>query len=115
MKKIITFLFILLISTNLAFSMNERNGSGYKVLHKWEGIYVVEIDGSKVTVRVGDVEHPMLPEHHIAWIVLETKNGFQKKELDPAGKPCAVFTVDGDEAVAAYEYCNLHGLWKKEV
>ena len=76
---------------------------------------VIEIDGSRVTVRVGDVEHPMLPEHHIAWIVLETKNGFQKKELDPAGKPCAVFTVDGDEAVAAYEYCNLHGLWKKEL
>ena len=23
--------------------------------------------------------------------------------------------ADGDELVAAYEYCNLHGLWKAEV
>ena len=22
--------------------------------------------------------------------------------------------ADGDELVAAYEYCNLHGLWKAE-
>jgi len=27
--------------------------------------------------------------------------------------PEAVFAIaDGDEFVAAYEYCNLHGLWK---
>jgi len=23
--------------------------------------------------------------------------------------------ADGDEFIAAYEYCNLHGLWKSEV
>ena len=76
---------------------------------------VIEISDNTVTVKVGEVDHPMIPEHHIAWIVLETKNGFQKKELDPTGEPCAVFALDSDEAVAAYEYCNLHGLWKKEI
>ena len=76
---------------------------------------VIEIDGNKVTVKVGDVEHPMTEEHHIAWIVLETKKGFQKINLKHTAAPCAVFALADDEAVAAYAYCNLHGLWKKEV
>ncbi len=75
---------------------------------------VIFVSEDKVTVKVGDVPHPMLPEHHIAWIVLQTKDGFQIKNLDPAGAPEAEFSVSGDEVVAAYEYCNLHGLWKAE-
>lgn len=76
----------------------------------------VTVDGSKVTVQVGEVEHPMLDEHFIQFIVLETANGFQKKTLKPGDKPVAEFIVaDGDKAVSAYEYCNLHGLWVKEI
>ena len=73
---------------------------------------VVAVDGDKVTVTVGDVAHPMTEEHHIAWIVAETENGFQKKDLDPTGAPCAEFALAGDKLVAVYAYCNLHGLWK---
>ena len=74
---------------------------------------VIAVDGSKVTVTVGAVEHPMLDVHYIEWILLETKQGRQRKTLRPGEKPAAVFALaDGDEAVAAYEYCNLHGLWK---
>ena len=42
---------------------------------------VIEVDGNLVTVKVGEVEHPMLEEHHIAWIALETKEGNQRKPL----------------------------------
>lgn len=75
---------------------------------------VLKIDGDTVTVCVGDVAHPMTEPHHIAWIVLETAHGFQKKDLDPTGEPCAVFKLADDKAVAAYAYCNLHGLWKQD-
>ena len=76
----------------------------------------VTVDGSKVTVQVGEVEHPMLPEHFIQWIVLETAQGYQVKKLNAGDKPVAEFIVsEGDKAVAAYEYCNLHGLWVKEI
>ncbi len=76
----------------------------------------VTVDGAKVSVQVGEVEHPMLDEHYIQFIVLETAQGFQKKTLKPGEKPAAEFTVaDGDKAVAVYEYCNLHGLWVKEL
>lgn len=77
---------------------------------------VVEVNGSIVTVTVGSVAHPMLEEHHIGWIALETNQGMQRKELDHTGEPKAVFALaEGEKAVAAYEYCNLHGLWKKEL
>ncbi len=76
---------------------------------------VVSVEGSQVTVQVGSVEHPMLPEHFIEWIVLETSTGSQMKALTPGEKPQAVFALaDGEKAVAAYAYCNLHGLWKTE-
>ena len=44
-------------------------------------IPVVTVEGDKVTVMVGSVTHPMLPEHYIEWIQLETENGSQRKML----------------------------------
>ena len=76
---------------------------------------VIDINGQTVTVTVGSVEHPMLDAHYIQWILLETKQGRQRKSLSPGQKPVATFALtDGDAVVAAYEYCNLHGLWKSE-
>ena len=73
----------------------------------------VTVDGNKVDVVVGEVEHPMLEEHYIEWIVLETKQGNQIAHLKPGQAPKASFVMnEGDEVVAVYEYCNLHGLWK---
>ena len=75
----------------------------------------VEIEGNKVTVKVGSVAHPMLPEHHIEFVWLETEKGEQVKHLEAGMAPEATFTIaDDDKFVAAYEYCNLHGLWKAE-
>ena len=74
---------------------------------------VVHVEGNQVRVQVGSVEHPMLEEHHIEFIAIETKQGSQVKYLKPGEKPQAVFALaEGDQLVAAYEYCNLHGLWK---
>ena len=73
----------------------------------------VSVDGNVVTVKVGAVEHPMLDVHYIQWIVLETNQGNYIKNLAPNQAPQASFILaDGEQAVAAYEYCNLHGLWK---
>lgn len=72
----------------------------------------VKVHGNQVDVVVGSVEHPMLPEHLIEFIVLETKHGHQVKFLKAGDAPKASFSVIDDEPVAVYEYCNLHGLWK---
>ncbi len=67
-----------------------------------------------VSVKVGSVEHPMIPEHYIEWISLQTSKGNQRKILTPEDKPEACFCLcDGEEVEAVYAYCNLHSLWKK--
>lgn len=89
---------------------NTSDGAGEK------HVPVISVDGSKVTVTVSTVEHPSTAEHYIQFIVLETTSGFEVKNLKPGEKPAAVFAVaEGDKVVAAYEYCNLHGLWKSEL
>ena len=76
---------------------------------------VIAADGNKVTVRVGEVAHPMTEEHLIEWIALETKKGNQRITLSAGDRPEAEFLLtEGNEVVAAYAYCNLHGLWKAE-
>ena len=76
---------------------------------------VIEVEGNSVKVSISTVEHPMLDVHWIEWICLQTEQGVQFKYLDPGEKPVAVFALaEGDKVVAAYEYCNLHGLWKTE-
>ena len=78
-------------------------------------IPVYELDGNLVKVKVGSVEHPMLPEHYIEWVSLQTKQGNQRKALVPGQAPEVEFAIcDGDEVEAVYAYCNLHGLWKAE-
>ncbi len=75
---------------------------------------VFELRDNKVFVTVGEVAHPMTPEHHIEWISIQTNNGNQRKELKPGQEPKAVFALcDGDKVEAVYAYCNLHSLWKK--
>lgn len=76
---------------------------------------VIEKDGNNVTVKVGSAPHPMLPEHHIAWIYLQTNLGGQFQYLEVGAEPKATFALsEGETVKAAFEYCNLHGLWKTE-
>lgn len=74
---------------------------------------VMEKAGTKVIVTVGAAPHPMTGEHHIEWIALRTRQGNQRKELKPGMVPKACFSLcEGDEPLAAFAFCNLHGLWK---
>ncbi|MBQ4558626.1 MAG: desulfoferrodoxin [Clostridia bacterium] len=80
---------------------------------KEKHIPTYKLDGNKVIVNVGSVEHPMTKEHYIEWISLQTKEGNQRKVLSPEAKPEVVFYIaKGDTIEAVYAYCNLHGLWR---
>lgn len=77
---------------------------------------VIEAEDEKVAVSIGSVSHPMSVEHHIAWVYLQTTLGGQMKcfEIDAEPKLCFKLCKN-DAPIAAYAYCNLHGLWKAQV
>ena len=91
----------------------QRLEAGSVDASKEKHVPVISVDGNIVTVTVGSVAHPMESAHSIEWVSLQTKQGNQRKALLPGEKPEVKFALcDGDEVVAAYAYCNLHGLWK---
>lgn len=93
----------------------QRIEAGSTDAAKEKHVPVVAVNGNEVVVSVGGVAHPMAENHYIEWISLETKQGNQRKMLSAGEDPQAKFALcEGDEPVAAYAYCNLHGLWKVE-
>jgi len=79
-------------------------------------IPVIDINGNEVTISVGEIPHPMMDEHYIAGIYLETNKEIKHKRLAPNDEPKTAFNIDNNEEIkAAYSYCNLHSLWKKEL
>ncbi|KMQ49454.1 desulfoferrodoxin [Chitinispirillum alkaliphilum] len=74
---------------------------------------VIEREGKKVTVKVGEAAHPMTSEHYILFVELLVgedkvlRHDF--KEGDTVAE--AVFFVEEGVPVKAREFCNLHGLW----
>ena len=102
--------------------MNDQSHFEIKELHpntvdaaQEKHLPVIEVHDKQVMVNVGSISHPMTEEHLITTVYLETKKGGQFKQLLSTDAPIATFELtNDDEAVAAYAYCNLHGLWKTE-
>ncbi|MEG0978024.1 MAG: desulfoferrodoxin family protein [Bacilli bacterium] len=79
-------------------------------------IPIYEIKDNIVTVEVGSIPHPATAEHHIEWIMLVTNKGNQRKILAPTDAPTTMFMIAKDEKIEAIlAYCNLHGLWMKDL
>ena len=76
-------------------------------------VRVYEIDGNEIVVKVGDIIHPMEEKHYITFISLVTNDRVIHVELKPGNEPIVRFPYVKGSII--YEYCNLHGLWKKEV
>ena len=78
-------------------------------------IPVVNYENGLVKVAIGSVAHPMVPEHSIEWVYLQTDKGGQRKNLNPGEAPELTFAVYDEKPLAVYAYCNLHGLWKADI
>jgi superoxide reductase len=72
---------------------------------------VIEKTDTGVKIKVGEVPHPMIPEHYIEWIEILVNGISYKKFLKPGDPPEAEFDIK-PETLITREYCNLHGLWK---
>ena len=83
---------------------NTKEGAGEKhvpVLNK--------IDDSTYTIKVGEVEHPMTPEHYIEYIEVFTDND-TKLTFFLKDKPEITFKTP-HKILKINAYCNLHNLW----
>lgn len=89
--------------------LNANTTDGAKEKH----VPVVEIKDNIITVTCGEVLHPMEEKHYIEFMAIETNKGFQLHYLKPNEEPITIFALSENETfLAAYAYCNLHGLWK---
>nr|XP_009935342.1 PREDICTED: nuclear receptor subfamily 2 group E member 1 [Opisthocomus hoazin] len=76
---------------------------------------VVEVEGANVTVKVGEVEHPMTEEHLIQFVVLETKQGYQYPH-EVNGTPMYLYEVATEsvcESAARLLFMSIK--WAKSV
>ena len=48
---------------------------------------VYTVDKQHVHVVVGEIKHPMLDNHFIEWITLNTNQGIYRKQLIPGQEP----------------------------
>ncbi len=71
---------------------------------------VIERGDGTITVKVGDVAHPMEDKHYIEWIELLADGKVYRTYLAPGDTPEATFNVTATD-VTAREHCNLHGHW----
>ncbi|MCH7591092.1 desulfoferrodoxin, partial [PVC group bacterium] len=76
---------------------------------------VIERDGNRVTVKVGQAAHPMAEDHYILFVeIVDGKNIYRRDFHEGDQKAEAVFLVEGTN-LKARTYCNLHGFWETTV
>ncbi len=85
----------------------EKTGDAAREKH----VPVIEKGDGVVTVKVGDVAHPMEDKHYIEWIELLADGKSYFQFFNPGDVAKASFSVSAAQ-VTARAYCNLHGLWK---
>ena len=78
-------------------------------------IPAVTVAGDTVTVKIGSAPHPMVDEHHIEFIYLQTEKGGQRKCLKPGEEAIATFKVVDDTPLEVFAFCNIHGLWATKI
>lgn len=88
------------LETNLTIAQGEQH------------IPIVTRMGDDIQVSIGSNLHPVLPDHRIEWIALDTGEKTDIVYLKAGAEPVAEFS--NVSAGVVYAYCNIHGLWKEK-
>lgn len=70
-------------------------------------------DGT-LTIRIGQLPHPMTEQHYIQFVYLKTEHGGQIQYLNHGAEATVTFHTK-DNPVSVFAYCNLHGLWRHDI
>jgi len=71
---------------------------------------VTKSSHSSYEVKIGAMPHPMTDDHYIGFVCIEMERRFVVNYLKPGDEPKLKF-ICKEKVVAAYAYCNKHGLW----
>ncbi|MBI5621269.1 hypothetical protein HY933_00170 [Candidatus Falkowbacteria bacterium] len=71
-----------------------------------------------VTVQLGEIPHPTMPEHYIQWLALyDGEREVTKINIKPGGAPAATLTftpVSGMQPRLLAQ-CSIHGVWERHL
>lgn len=70
-------------------------------------------DGFKI--KIGEEEHPSTTEHYIEWIEINTEDEKSGKKFLKSGDKPEVDFYTRKNIKSVRCYCNIHGLWEKNV
>lgn len=77
---------------------------------------VVKIEGEKAKIQIGSILHPMTPQHYIKSVVVITNEECYHHNFEPGEEPVSELKLGcGEKIFAILSYCNLHGVWMKEL
>lgn len=73
---------------------------------------VIERDGNRVTVKVGEAPHPMTPEHYILFIEVMAGNKVYRHDFQQGDTVAEASFLIEEKDITARAFCNLHGFWQ---
>lgn len=71
---------------------------------------IEKLGNNRFKIKIGKIEHPMIPEHYIEWIEIIAGGKITREFLKPGDKPEKEFAIESKNFTAR-AYCNVHGLW----
>ncbi len=76
---------------------------------------VVTKDGNKLSVKIGEIAHPMEATHYILFIEVLDGDKVLRHDLKESDTVAEAEFLVAEENLIIRAYCNLHGLWQIEI
>jgi superoxide reductase len=73
---------------------------------------VIERDGNKVTVKVGEAAHPMGADHYILFVEVLAGNKVYRHDFQEGDTVAEATFLIEEQDIKARAFCNLHGFWE---
>lgn len=75
---------------------------------------VISRKDGQIIAYAGSYPHLDAPDNYIAWLLLESVNGYRLCEFQYGEEPKVCFQK-GEAVIAVYAFCTKDGLWKTEI
>lgn len=114
------------VDAKLFKGINRYSGTGEKTVLEKKHVPVIAVpekivagEAFEVSVTIGEINHPMGPEHYIQNVDLlvgnEPAGHIEFRPKAAMAKASFYIRVNAPVTLVARTYCNLHGLWESRL